>query len=205
MTTTSTTRVRKPQGPKPPGDEAGDSTMWLLERAQGGDHSAARILLERALPGVRRWSHGRLPRYSRGAADTEDVVQDAVVGVLKRLKRFNHRTVGALQAYLRKSVVNRIRDLIRRSNTHPNEPLDDLPVPADEPSALEGAILREQIDLFYAGLRQLRPADRQIVIWKIELGYSVDDIARRLGKSKPAAAMAISRALARLKKAMNRS
>lgn len=201
MSNTSTTRPkRRPRGGSDPA--AGDSTIWLLERAQKGDQSAARALLERALPSVRRWSRGRIPRYSRGTADTEDVVQDAVVGVLKRLKRFNHRTVGALQAYLRKSVVNRIRDLIRRSNTHPNEPLDDLP--GDEPSALEAAILRERLDLFHEALQQLRPADREVVIWRIELGYSVDEIARRLGKSKAAAAMAVSRAIARLKKTMAR-
>src|SRR5262245_48487435 len=92
-----------------------DSTLDVLERARQGDHSAARILIERALPAVRRWTHGRMPPIARGAADTEDLVQDAVVRTLKHLPTFKHRTVGALQAYLRIAVINRIRDLIRRS------------------------------------------------------------------------------------------
>ena len=44
------------------------------------------------------------------SADTEDVVQDVFVRTLRGVKRFQHRTVGGLQAYLRQSVVNRMRD-----------------------------------------------------------------------------------------------
>jgi len=46
------------------------------------------------------------------------------------------------------------------------------------------AILREHLELFYKGLAKLRPTDRQIVIWRIELGYSVDEIATRLGNRR---------------------
>ena len=175
-----------------------DSTLAVLERAREGDESAARILMERALPAVRRWTHGRMPAYARGTVDTEDLVQDAVVRTLKRLRTFNHRTVGALQAYLRGAVVNRIRDLIRRSRTRGRavDIGEDLPDMA--PSPLETAILRERLENFLEALQRLSPSDRQVVVWRIELGYSADDIARRLGKSKGAAAMTLSRALARL-------
>src|SRR5918994_1531309 len=94
-------------------DLASDSTLHVLERAQDGDQSAAKILLERALPSVRKWARGRLPRYARSDADTEDVVQDVFLRTLRGIKRFQHRTVGGLQAYLRTAVVNQIRDLIR--------------------------------------------------------------------------------------------
>ena len=69
--------------------DAYDSTLHVLERARRGDRSAARILLERALPPLRRWSRGRLPVYARAGFDTEDVVQDAVVNTLKRHARFD--------------------------------------------------------------------------------------------------------------------
>jgi len=175
-----------------------DSTLQVLERAKSGDRSAARILIERALPPLRRWSRGRLPGYARAGFDTEDVVQDAIVNTLKRQPRFTHRTVEGLRAYLRTAVVNRIRDLIRGSHRRGTavEVSEDL-VGADA-SPLEQAILRERLDDFLAALQRLRPVDRQAIVWRVELGYSIDEIARRLGKSEAAAAMTVSRALARL-------
>jgi RNA polymerase sigma-70 factor, ECF subfamily len=186
-------------------DDAGDayeSTLHVLELAKRGDRSAARILLARALPALRQWTRGRLPSYARAGFDTEDVVQDAVVNTLKRNARFEHRTVAGLRAYLRTAVINRIRDLIRGSRRrgiaveleeHGEENL----VAADA-SPLERAILRERLDEFLGALQRLRPVDRQAIVWRVELGYSIEEIARRLGKSDAAAAMTVSRALAKL-------
>jgi RNA polymerase sigma-70 factor (ECF subfamily) len=181
-----------------------DSTIQVLERAKRGDRSAARVLLERALPPLRRWTRGRLPAYARAGTDTEDVVQDAILGTLKHVERFEHRTVGALQAYLREAVVNRIRDLIRGSRRRgvAVEPAEE-ELRDNLPSPLEQAIMRERLDEFLAALQRLRPADRQAIVWRVELGYSLDDIARRLGKSKAAAGMTVSRALTRLGNEMN--
>jgi RNA polymerase sigma-70 factor (ECF subfamily) len=180
-----------------------DSTLHVLERAQDGDEVAAKILIERALPSVRRWARGRLPRYARSDADTEDVVQDAFLRTLRRIKRFQHRTVGGLQAYLRQAVVNRVRDLIRGSKRHPLEVETDFEPRDWKPSPLEAAIMREQLDRFLEALRRLRPADRQVIVWRIELGYTADEIATKLGKSKAAAGMTVSRAMTRLAKEMN--
>jgi DNA-directed RNA polymerase specialized sigma24 family protein len=49
-------------------------------------------------------------------------------------------------------------------------------------------------------LTRLRPSDRQVVVWRLELGYSPQEVAARLGKSEAAAAMTVSRAMARLAK-----
>jgi RNA polymerase sigma-70 factor (ECF subfamily) len=190
-----------PPKPKPdPTDISCDSTLHVLERARQGDRSAAQILIARALPPLRRWTRGRVPDYARGAADTEDVVQDAVLGTFKRIERFEHRTVGALQAYLREAVVNRIRDLIRSSRRRGVKVAleDDLAV--QEPSPLEVAIKREKSERFLKALQELSPSDRQVIVWRIELGYSVGEIAERLGKSKAAAGMTVTRAVQRLTK-----
>jgi RNA polymerase sigma factor (sigma-70 family) len=180
--------------------ESYDSTIQVLDRARQGDRSAARVLIERAIPALRRWARGRLPSYSRGAADTEDIVNDAVLQTLRRIGAFEHRTVGALQAYLRESVLNRIRDAVRRVRRRgvPEELPDSLE--AHEPSPMELAIQREHLDRFLEALHRLRPADRQLVVWRIELGYSYAEIAERVGKSKEAAAMSVRRALVRLSK-----
>jgi RNA polymerase sigma factor (sigma-70 family) len=179
-------------------EDALDSTIQVLERAQRGDRSAVRVLIERARPAVRRWARGRLPQYARDAADTEDVVQDAVVATLRNLENFRHDTVGALQAYLRVSVVNRIRDLIRRTQRRGTTAELTEQLPDDAPSPLEHAITREGLARFVDALGHLKPSDRQIIIWRVELGYSVGEIAARLGKSQAAAGMSVTRAMARL-------
>jgi RNA polymerase sigma-70 factor (ECF subfamily) len=184
-------------------DDVSDSTLDVLERAQDGDERAAEILIERALPSVRRWARGRLPRSARDDANTEDVVQDAFLRTLRRIARFQHRTVGGLQAYLRQAVVNRIRDLIRGSKRRGVAGAVDAEPRDWKPSPLEAAIMREQLDAFLEALRRLRPADRQVIVWRIELGYTADEIAIKLGKSKAAAGMTVTRAMTRLAKEMN--
>ena len=63
--------------------------------------------------------------------------------------------------------------------------------------------MKDRSDRFLAALQRLRPADRLAIVWRIELGYSAEEIAKRLGKSTDAARMTINRAVARLAKEMN--
>src|SRR5262245_12412687 len=90
-----------------------ETTIELLELAKGGDPQALDRLLERCVPALRRWAHGRLPASARGMNDTADVVQDTIMSAMRRLEAFESRHQGALQAYLRQAVMNRIRDIIR--------------------------------------------------------------------------------------------
>src|SRR5437870_2285312 len=76
-----------------------EPTIELVVRARTGDRPAMEALLERCLPPLKRWAHGRLPAVARGNMDTGDLVQDAALHVLGRLDRFEPRHVGAMQAY----------------------------------------------------------------------------------------------------------
>src|SRR5215831_15222191 len=98
-------------------DYGGDvhSSLALLLRARNGDQDACNELCARYLPRLRRWAHGRLPAWARGSLDTHDLVQDTFIQVLRRLPDFDPRHEGAFHAYLRLTVLNRIRDEIRRA------------------------------------------------------------------------------------------
>ena len=91
-----------------------EPTIELVLKARSGDRTAVEALLQRCLPELRRWAHGRLPAYARESLDTGDLVQEAALHLLKRVDDFEPQHVGAMQAYLRQSVINRIRDEIRR-------------------------------------------------------------------------------------------
>lgn len=176
-----------------------DSTLDVLERARHGDGEAARVLIERTVGPLRRWARGRLPNYARAGANTEDVVQDAVVRALARVEQFEHRSVDGMQHYLRESVRNRIRDEVRRvARRGVGEELPDA-LHDSAYSPLEELILKERSERYLEALRSLKPADRQAIILRLEHRHPFEEIARKLGKGSPdAARMAVTRAVKRL-------
>jgi RNA polymerase sigma-70 factor (ECF subfamily) len=182
----------------------GETSVELLERVRQGDQAALERLLRRHLPALRRWATGRLPRWARDVADTEDLVQDTVMKSLQRLDSFEYRHDGALQAYLRQAVMNRIRDECRRVARRPRaSPLDEQ-APDDGLSPLEAAIGREAVETYEAALQTLREGDRQAIVGRIEMGYRYEELALMLGSPSPdAVRVSVSRALLRLAKAMH--
>jgi RNA polymerase sigma factor (sigma-70 family) len=180
-----------------------DSTFDLVERAKTGDSAALNELFVRYLPPLRRWASGRLPRWTRDLMDTDDLVQETVLRAVKRIDRFEARHEGALQAYLRQAVVNRIRDEVRRAKRAPmSEVLDDNAADVAA-SPLENAIGAQALECYEAALGRLRPEERHAIVARVEMDGSYQEVARALGKpSADAARMAVSRALLRLAKEM---
>jgi RNA polymerase sigma factor (sigma-70 family) len=176
-----------------------ESSVVLLERVRQGDKDALETLLQRYVPALRRWARGRLPRWARDMADTEDLVQDTVLRGFRNLPNFDYRHDGALYAYLRQAVLNRIRDECRRVGRRPRrDDLDD-GMPDRGASPLEAAIGADAVARYEAALQQLKPEEREAIIARIEMGYSYAELAVILGKSTAdAARVATSRALLRL-------
>jgi len=179
------------------------STVRLLSRARAGDQAALEALFARFGPELRRFARGRLPRQVRGIVDTPDVVQDALLQTFTHLNGFENRGDGALRAYMRQVLVNRIRDEVRRAARRPSgEPIDDDHI-ASEVSPLEAAIGREGVERYEGALARLKDDDRELVIARVEVGLSYPEIAVSTGRaSANAARMAVVRALVRLTEAM---
>lgn len=184
---------------------APEATVELLNQARRGDAFALERLLERCMPPLRRWAHGRLPAPLRGPQETADLVQNAIAATLQRLDTFEVRHQGALQAYLRTAVLNQIRDLVRQQQRRPA--MTELPdtVANRDPSPLELAIGAENLDRYEAAVDRLPQADQEAIIGRLELQYSYEELAVVLGKPSPdAARMAVTRALKRLAEEMRR-
>jgi RNA polymerase sigma-70 factor (ECF subfamily) len=182
-----------------------DATYSLLERAKGGDREALEVLFARHIPTLRRWASGRLPRWTRDMADTQDLVQDTVLQVFKRVEAFEPRGDGALQAYLRQAVMNRIRNELRSKGRRPSFESLDEQAPADHTSPLEAAIRQEQLDRYDAALSRLSERDRDLIVARVEVGLTYEEIAEALGKpSWNAARMATARALLHLAEELKR-
>ena len=182
-----------------------EATLQLLQRARAGDRSAVETLIARYLPRLKRWATGRMPIWARGMADTDDIVQEAVLRTFARLDDFEPRHEGALQAYLRQAILNRIRDELRRAGSRmPSIELDPHS-PDRGASPFEHAVGAEMVDRYEAALTALSDDDREAIVARVELGGTYEEVAVALGKpSADAARMAVGRALLKLAEGMGR-
>ena len=89
---------------------------------------------------------------------------------MANLGNFENRGEGALQAYLRGAVMNRIRDEIRRRQRIPSQRPLDSTIPAQGRSPLEAAIGGETLAKYDRALERLDDATREAVIARIEMG-----------------------------------
>jgi RNA polymerase sigma-70 factor (ECF subfamily) len=180
------------------------STRTLIFRIRSGDESAREELFRRMLPGLSRWAHGRLPRHTRGLADTDDLVQISLARALGRIDDFDPRRQGAFLAYLHQILLNCIREEIRRANRRREDQGLPEELPEDRPSILDRALGAGTVASYEAALPNLPEDQQQAVILRIEFGFSHRDIATALGRpSADAARMLVSRGLLRLSELMD--
>jgi RNA polymerase sigma factor (sigma-70 family) len=192
----------EPFMPSARGEPGPASSHRLLKRAQQGDADAVDALLARYGPRLRRWAAGRLPRWARDVADTNDLVQEGLLRTFRRIETIDADRPGGLQAYLRQAVMNGIRDELRRAHRQHRTPLSP-EQPSEAPSPLEEAIGREAVGRYERALTNLRPDEREAVIARLEMGFEYDEIAELVGKPSAAAArMAVQRALVKLAEIM---
>lgn len=182
------------------------STADLLGRARRGDRAALEEVFARQFQTLRAWASGRLPHWARDVTDTDDLIQDVLLQTFKRIDDFDARGTGALYAYLRQAVLNRMRDELRRRARRPASVRADGWLRADGPSPLDLAIGAEAIERYEQALDRLRPEERECIVGRLELGFTYDELAAWMGKPSPEAARkAAQRALVRLVEEMERT
>jgi RNA polymerase sigma-70 factor (ECF subfamily) len=185
--------------------EDASSTALLLSRARQGDRAALDDVFARQAQMLRRWASGRLPPWARGVTDTDDLIQDALLQTFKRLDEFDARGTGALNAYLRQAVINRLRDELRRQSHRPVALQPPEWVRAGEPSPLDRAIAAEAVARYERALDRLRPGEKECLVARLELGFSFEELAEWTHRpSADAARKATERALVRLVEEMDR-
>lgn len=181
-----------------------NSSFLLVTRAKSGDRMAIELLCSRYLKRLEAWAHGRLPPWARGRLDTQDLAQETLMQVLRRLDQFTPAHEGAFQGYVFRTMIHRVVDEIRAATRKP--PL--VPIPdtqlADTPSPYEVAAGEQLRARYERALLRLRDADREAIVARIELDLSWSEVVSALEKPSVAAAqMAVSRALVKLAREMS--
>jgi RNA polymerase sigma-70 factor (ECF subfamily) len=178
------------------------SSAALLRLAQEGDSRALNSLFRRQGSALRQWARGKLPRWARHAVDTNDLVQEALAHTFRRIHVFQDRGRGALQAYLREAVRNRIRDEIRRLGRQPTrEVLEDV-LEDHGASPFDQTADTEVMRRYKLELSSLSEGDQQLVVGRIEMGYTYEQLALATGRTVEATRMAVRRAVLKLARKM---
>ncbi|GJM44595.1 MAG: RNA polymerase sigma factor [Gemmatimonadota bacterium] len=176
-----------------------ESTASLLHLIRGGDTAARERLARRLLPMLQRWASGRLPASARDLVDTNDVVQITLMRTLENIDHFESRHEGALLVYVRRALLNQIRDQARRGARRPDQGPAPEDLAAPELSPLENAIQGQMLDRYEAALETLPESQREAIVLRLEMGYSHAQVAEAVGVSSPdAARMLVSRGLVSL-------
>ena len=146
---------------------------------------------------------GPLAPWARDVNDTRDLVQETVFQTFRKIDRFEARGDGALDAYLRQAILNRIHDELRRAKRQPVTRAIDSGIEDDGHSPLKAAIGNQAVARYEKALATLRHDEREAIVVRIELGYTHEELAGLLGKpTANAARMAVERAITRLANAM---
>jgi len=124
----------------------------------------------------------------------EEVVQDAFVAVHMRWRRLREPEKGL--AYLRQTVVNRSRSVLRHRGV---EARQTRAVMAEAPGADEGALASGRREQVLDAMRRLPQRQREVLALRYYLDLSEADIAATLGISRGAVKSHASRGAAALR------
>jgi RNA polymerase sigma-70 factor (TIGR02960 family) len=181
-------------------------TEAVLARARAGDEHAFRELTEPH----RRELHVHCYRLLGSVQDAEDVLQETLLAAWRSLAAFEGRA--SVRAWLYRIATNRclnaLRDAGRRPPPAPVPPFQPpeptrygehtwlQPYPI-EPGPEARYEARETIELaFIAGLQDLPPRQRAVLVLKDVLGYPTAEVAAMLDTTETAVKAALQRARA---------
>ena len=166
----------------------------LVRAAKRGSTSALDELV------ARHWEAAHRAAYLivQDAGIAEDIAQEAIVATIGVLDRFDWRR--PLRPYLHRTVVNRSLDWLRSRRNQPEVSLEEVHPPQPAVQAHQGESRLPAALL--SALASLEPEDRAAIVLRHVLDYRARDVAEFLGIQPSTARSRISRALERLRAAL---
>jgi len=166
---------------------SGTGTVTSADPAQVAGREVTALYAAHAL-GLTRLAYVMLG--DRPAA--EDVVQEAFLGLYKRWSQL--RDTASAPGYLRASVLNGCRMVLRSRTRRDDRTAGELPWESAEATALVGEKYRHLL----LAIRALPPRQRETLVLRYYLDLSEEETARSMGIRRGTVKSATSRALAAL-------
>jgi RNA polymerase sigma-70 factor (ECF subfamily) len=173
--------------------------------------------LESYRPYLRMLAGARFPRQLGGHFEPSDVVQKTLLKAHENLAQFRGRTDGELAAWLGRILTNVLTDELRRAAAAARDAALEQSIgpaleqssarleawlAAEEASPSERAVRQEELLRLAEALAQM-PADQRTAVELQKLqGYSVEAVARAMGRSKSAVGGLLRRGMRRLRELM---
>ena len=140
----------------------------------------------------------------RDREDAEEIVSVTFTKVWELVNR-REGTIEQPSAFLYRVARNCLIDFVRRRRL--NVSIDELIEKGQEPTNRSSVINTDALDartLVTRGLDALKPADRELLLWRFVEGIAVTEIATMIGKTENATSVRIFRALARVRNVITR-
>src|SRR5262245_49179839 len=172
-------------------------TSWYVQRAIRGDKECLAWVVTHFSPLLRAQAAWRLGPRLRAQVDPDDVVSDAwlvVLGRLRDLDRDGGRTTPRLLAFVGTTILRivnrRIDQAVRRARTMPQGPAagDDVPDPvAGLADTVTGAVTHAARTELGAALgrclAELQEKDREVILLRVAEGLSNEEASRELDEA----------------------
>ncbi|MGW5673030.1 RNA polymerase sigma factor ShbA [Micromonospora sp. NPDC003776] len=171
----------------------------LVRRAVAGDPVAVARVLTQIRPIAVRYSLARLGHVGAGGATAEDVAQEVCLAVLRALPRFTDQGRPFL-AFVYGIAARKVADACRAASRDRTESVADLPEAADPAPGPEPQALTAELGARLSGLlAQLPATHREILVLRLAVGMTADEVGTVLGMTAGAVRLAQHRALTRLR------
>jgi RNA polymerase sigma-70 factor (ECF subfamily) len=172
----------------------------LVERAVRGDPDATSSLLELVRPDVVRYCRAHLGRIGGRYTTADDVAQDVCLAVLRALPRFRDQG-SPFSAFVYGIAAHKIVDAQRAAGRHlAVATVDAVPDQADtRPGPEQQAVATDQARRLARLLRHVSDLHREIIVLRVAVGLSAEEVGAILGMSAGAVRVAQSRALSNLR------
>jgi RNA polymerase sigma-70 factor (ECF subfamily) len=198
-------------------ERSGAEEQQLIQRASGGDVVAVDVLLERHLPGLRRYVEQNLSPALRAKESSSDLVQSVCREVLAGLGHFEYRGEAAFRSWLYQAALRKLIDRHRYYKAEKRDPgreavpltgtalsqeeLERLATSMASPS--RSAMMHEEIARLEQGFARLAEADQRVIRMVYVEGLTHAQVAEREGINVVNSRKLLSRALARLSKLLS--
>ncbi len=167
----------------------------LVERAKKRDPDAWDEIFNRYYPEIYAYLRYRVPTPE----DAEDLAATVFEKAVRNIHSYKERGKG-LGAWLQRIATNIVVDYYRRQSV-PGRQADPLPLTLEDTrtSPLEHALKADTVEEVHRALAQLPETQRDVLIYRFLLGYSLAETAAILGKNVNAVKALQHRAVERLR------
>ena len=187
------------------------SVSDLLARARAEQPGELNRLLEACRNYLQIVARAHVESWLRRKEDASDLIQDTLLEVHRGFKNFRGTTEAEWLAWLRRILANNAANKVRHyrltakrqarrevplAGPTDSSPANDPAAPGDSPSEM---LLRKERELLVAdALARLSPDHREVILLRNLQRLPFQEVAERMGRSRPAVQMLWMRAIGKL-------